>query len=104
MDGSPGRFPATRERSVRRPGHDPYLLDGGADGAVLAPRCGARGVPSGSADRAGGAELGVLAPVRGAALDLVARRGGAPARASTPADTVSRPADARLRAADRRAR
>ena len=47
----PAAFMRARARALRRPGHDPHLLDRGADGAVLAPRRGARGLPARSGDR-----------------------------------------------------
>src|SRR5690349_487862 len=50
------------------------LLDRGADGPRLAPRRGARRLPSRPGDRARGRELGVPAPVRRRALDPAARR------------------------------
>ncbi len=104
VDDPAGGVPARRPRPVRRPGDDPYVLDRGADGAVLEPGGCARGVPARSGDRARGTELGVPAPVRRRPLDPAARRRRAHPR--TPADTapVPRRAHARVRADDQRAR
>ena len=81
VDGPAGGVHAPRARALRRPGHDPYVLDAGADGPLLAPRRGARRLPARPRDRTRRRELGVPAAVRRRALDPAPRRRRAHARA-----------------------
>src|ERR1700759_970601 len=102
LDEPPRGVPGRRAPALWRPGHDPDLLDRGADGAVQRARCRARGLRAAGGDRPRGAELGVRAPVRRSLLDPGHRRRWAPARTPPAPEAVSRRADARAGADDRR--